>query len=357
MVRDWLYQNPQGAPPQPGSPRPVVYLPTWLQWDVMRQRPQYLLEALAEAGHGVFFVDPRIDRISVPSPGVTITPSLRSTPRSEVIIYTHFAPTRTLIDRYSAASVVYDILDDLSIYDPDEVGLPAERTVRHHHGPLMETADVVIASNPVLLERNRALRPDILLVENGVDPALFTIEGPRMGLGDAPIIGYHGAIAPWFDFGLLEQVASSQPGYRFVLVGPVLEGAEAGMTRLLQQANVTHVSERSASEVAVYVRSFDVGVIPFQVNEMTQGVTPLKLYEYLASGVPVVSTPLPACVAHPDVEVASDPARFAELIDQARQVSPEDRGRLRIAGRAASWSRRIEPLLDRLNSIGACRVP
>lgn len=351
-IRDWLYHNPQASPFPPGTLRPVVYLPTWLRWEVMRQRPQYLLEALAGAGHEVFFVDPRADRITVPSPGVTITPSLRSTPGSEVILYTHFAPTRTLIDRYSDGVVVYDILDDLSIYDPDEVGLPAERTVRHHHGPLMARADVVIASNTVLVERHLSERPDMVLIENGVDPTLFTPVGSGVALGDAPVVGYHGAIGPWFDFEMLAQLAEGRPGYRFVLVGPLLEGTSEGAESLAAFPNVTHFPEKPAVEVAAYVRSFDVGLIPFLVNEMTEGVTPLKLYEYLASGVPVVSTPLPACVAHPDVVVGVDRAGLLEAIDAAVALDPAARSALRASGEAASWSRRIEPLLERLESLG-----
>ncbi len=60
QLRDRLYGQPEGAAPTSGSLRPVVYLPTWLEWEVMKQRPQYLLEALAAAGHEVWFVDPRL---------------------------------------------------------------------------------------------------------------------------------------------------------------------------------------------------------------------------------------------------------------------------------------------------------
>ncbi|MFQ5523987.1 MAG: hypothetical protein ACE5F5_10460 [Acidimicrobiia bacterium] len=189
-LRDFIYATASGPAPAPGSLRPVVYLPTWLEWDEMKQRPQYLLEAFARAGHEVWFVDPRLKTPRTTTSGVHLVPSLRPTPRSDVIVYTHFAPTRTLLANYPRAAVVYDLLDDLSIYDPDETHLPQHRRVRYHHRDLVADADVVIVSSPVLAERHRAEREDLILVENGVDLYLFTPEGPRPAeLGPGPVVG------------------------------------------------------------------------------------------------------------------------------------------------------------------------
>lgn len=335
----------------------MVYLPTWVRWDVMRQRPQYLLEAFARAGHEVWFVDPTVDRPHRPIPGVRVVASLQDTPRSGIIVYTHFAPTRTMLEPYEDTVVVYDILDDLSIYDPDEVGLPEERTVRYHHGPLSAAADVVIVSNTVLAEKHRSEAGDLILVENGVDPLLFTPEGPREELGDAPVVGYHGAIAAWFDFEMVSAAARLRPHFSFVLVGPVLAGAAEGMKRLLELPNIVHHPEAPSGVVARFVRSFDVGTIPFVITEMTKGVTPLKMFEYLAAGVPVVASSLPACVEHPEVTTVSDPEEMAAALDTALEFGESDRERLRRAGLEASWDRRIEPLLERLDAKGLRRVP
>jgi glycosyltransferase involved in cell wall biosynthesis len=85
---------------------------------------------------------------------------------------------------------------------------------------------------------------------------------------------------------------------------------------------------------------------------MTEAVTPLKMYEYLASGVPMVATPLPACVAEPAVSTASDAAGFAGAIDAALTLDREQRRELRRRAEGASWDRRIEPLLARLEGLG-----
>lgn len=356
-VRDRVYGSPSASPYEAGSLRPVVYLPTWARWDVMKQRPQYLLQALADAGHDVYFVDPRHGGPDQVTGRVTITSGLTSVPSRDVIVYTHFAPTRTMLDQFEGAAVIYDILDDLTIYDPDEVGLPPERKVRFHHEPLMQEASIVITSNAVLAGRHRSEREDLILIENGVDAELFTPELPGVDLGDGPIVGYHGAIRSWIDFDLLHAVAESRPQYRFVLVGPVLRGVEEPTARLEELPNVRRLPEQDAAGVARHVRSFTVGIIPFVVNVTTQGVNPMKLNEYLASGVPVVATPLPSCVAHPEVLVGADARTWGSLLDQAVGMTAEDRLRMREAGLEASWDRLIRPLLQRLESLGLRHVP
>lgn len=351
-ARDRLYGRPKGAPAGPGL-RPVVYLPTWLEWERMKQRPQYLLEALARAGHEVWFVDPRLGEARTVGERVHLVPSIRPAPSLGAILYTHFAPTQTLIERFADRVVVYDVLDDLTIYEPNEEGMPVERTVRHHHEPLMETADVVIVSNPVLADRHRSERADLLVVENGVDLGRFTAEGPvATGLPEGPVVGYHGALAPWLDYGLIESVARLRPGLSFVFVGPVDPEVTDQAARLGDIPNVTLLPAQPSPSIASFVRGFDVGILPFVIDEMTEAVTPLKMYEYLASGVPMVATPLPACVAEPAVSTASDAAGFAGAIDAALTLDREQRRELRRRAEGASWDRRIEPLLARLEGLG-----
>jgi len=179
----------------------------------MRQRPQYVLAAFARSGHDVYFVDPR-EPMERMADGVRIVTSLGSVPKTSVILYVHFAPLAAMFDSFDSPVVVYDILDDLSIYDADEVGMPEERRVRYHHPSVMENADVVLASAPNLISKYQSERPDVLLVENGVEPSRFRGDLPLpvalAGIA-RPIVGYHGAVARWFDFDLFESVVKSLP--------------------------------------------------------------------------------------------------------------------------------------------------
>lgn len=348
-VRDRIYGYPAGPRPTAGDLRPVVYLPTWERWEVMKQRPQYLLEAMAAAGHEVWFVDLRLSEAETVDELIHLVPSIRDTPSAGVIIYTHFAPTQTLIERFRDRVVVYDLLDDLSIYEPSEQGMPVERTVRHHHGPLMNEADVVIASSPVLAERHRFERSDLILVENGVDLGRFHPEGPIASeLPQGTIVGYHGALAPWFDFELLTGVAGLRPDLSFVLVGPVDPEVESQAAKLGDLPNVSLIPAQGSDRIAEFVRGFNVGMLPFVVNEMTEAVTPLKMYEYLACAVPMVATPLPACLSEPAVRTASDPETFAAAIDSCVELGRGERLDLRTHAEPADWRRRVAPLRSRL---------
>ena len=168
----------RGTSPSRGTLRPVVYLPTWLSWDVMRQRPQSLLAALASTGHPVYFVDPR-ERAVRTDGGVTIVPSLRATPQRSALLYVHHAPSRGPAAWFADSALIYDVLDDLSMYALDEQGSRTAVQTATHHPHLLRSADVVIAASKVLADGVRVERPDVLLVENGVDPSRFNTPHPR----------------------------------------------------------------------------------------------------------------------------------------------------------------------------------
>jgi len=352
---------PSGPTPPQGELRPVVYLPTWARWDEMRQRPQYMLSAFARAGHRVYFVDPR-EPNARHADGVNIVPSLGSVPGSHVILYVHFAPLAAMFGSFNDAVVVYDILDDLSIYDDDEVGMPEERRVRSHHSSVMESADVVVASAPELIATHQSERDDIMLVENGVEPERFgSVETSPENMAEIgnPIVGYHGAVARWFDFALMHGVVEAMPEAQFVVVGPVDGDAERSIGQLEALGNFHRLDPVPSDEIPEYVAAFDVGLVPFVVDDLTRAVSPLKMYEYLAAGVPVVATPLPVCVAHPLVETASTVDAFVDAVRSAIVVRDSEAfiSAADAAADAASWDSRVDVVRSRLSEQGQLRVP
>ena len=245
-----------------------------------------------------------------------------------------FAPTR----------LVYDCNDAHA----DFPGLP--RWTRSLQEKTLRCADRVIVSGKRLREdavRVRGNDRDIHVVGNGVDYAAFERaldmrdKTPRA----RPRIGYLGAIAPWFDFELVGAAAAARPQWEFVLVGPVLGGAAAEVSRLKALPNVTVEPAVPHDDVPRVLAGFDVGLIPFRLNALTAGVNPNKLYEYLAAGVPVVSTPF-----SPDVEtgadavaLAPDAAGFVAACESCLSGSDDARARMRARARetaaAHDWSR------------------
>ncbi len=360
-MRDRMVGTPRPVGPAPGDLRPVVYLPTWSQWDVMRQRQQYVIAAFAAAGHEAWFVDvrtPEVRRVD----GVTIVPSLDQVPGHDVILYVHFAPVRTLFGKFRDPVVVYDILDDLSIYDPDETGTPAGRRVGAHHPALVRAADLVIVSSPVLADRHRPERADLELVPNGVDYARFSTPAPRPAdlpprRDGRPVVGFHGAVGDWIDLKLVGEVARAMPAWDFVMVGPVYHRMAGAAAALAAEPNVTLIGERPPDTMPGYVQAFDIGAVWFKIEHLTEAVTPLKLYEYLAAGLPVVGTELPVCRDEPLVHTAADAAGFVAALETAlaESADPEHAARARAAGAAAGWGHRLIPVRERLQAAGKLR--
>jgi glycosyltransferase involved in cell wall biosynthesis len=173
------------------------------------------------------------------------------------------------------------------------------------------------------------------------------------------VIGYHGWVQPWFDFDLLHAVAADRPDWQFAIVGPVNPAVAEAAARVERLGNVTFLGERPPRSMSAYAQAFDVGVVWRVVDDMTAGMTPLKLNEYLAAGTPVVSTPLPASKAQPAVITASDTGGMIDAVEEALRRRTDSAWQARTASAAAEadWARRIDPLMRRLETKGGRRVP
>jgi glycosyltransferase involved in cell wall biosynthesis len=191
---------------------------------------------------------------------------------------------------------------------------------------LLRRAEVVTATASQLHESLQPLRPDVILSPNAVD---FSFMQRRLAETSAPpeelarfvqhgrrIVGYYGALAKWLDYALLADAAGLRPQYQFVLVGPEYDSA-LQRSRLLDLPNVSWLGARPYASLPAYLRYFDVAVIPFKLNAVTQAVSPIKLYEYLAAGKPVVATPTRECMGIAGVLLASRAEEFAARLDEA----------------------------------------
>jgi glycosyltransferase involved in cell wall biosynthesis len=159
----------------------------------------------------------------------------------------------------------------------------------------------------------------VVYLPNGIAPQLLA-RAPEVAArarpAARPTIGFLGYLGPWLDFDLLNEVARQFPEAELVLVGPADADRHDQLTALQRLANVRFAGPVAYDRVAATLATFDVGLIPFQVIPYTRAVNPLKLYEYAAQEVPIVTTAF-----SPDVEqfgtavhVAHDPAAFIAAI-------------------------------------------
>ncbi|HSK07833.1 MAG TPA: glycosyltransferase, partial [Acidimicrobiia bacterium] len=202
------------------------------------------------------------------------------------------APAGPLLDRAKTLqgagwTLVYDLIDDWS--DPALGGDWYRPEVERD---LVASADRIAASAPDLVERAAAMGREAVLVPNAVNTAVFGTDLPPRP-SDLPetetIIGYHGSLyGEWFDWDSLRRVADAYPGAAVVLIG------DDKSPHPELPPNVHLLGLKPQTDLPAYVQRFDVGLVPFRVSPTTHAVSPLKAYEYLASGVPIASPRLRA---------------------------------------------------------------
>ncbi len=336
----------------------VVFLPS-VGWGIhLFQRPHHLARVFARLGYVAIFdssnAADRVDGFREIEPNLFLfsggpellheipSPLLWSFPYNFHLAAAYPQPVRT----------VYDWIDDLSVFPQDRALLD-----RNHERALREATLVATVARRLHAEA-LAARPDAIYLPNGVeyerfaapaapprDPDLLSFLSPG-----APVAGYYGALAEWFDYPLLEEVAASKPDWRFVLIGPQYDKSLPGQP-LLERRNVRWIGPRDYVRLPGYLSLFDVATIPFRINAITQATSPLKLYEYFAGARAVVTTPMSECRAHPEVRIAATPEEFSRALDEAREQGrdPDFRAHLRAIARENSWSARVMTALRALD--------
>jgi glycosyltransferase involved in cell wall biosynthesis len=250
------------------------------------------------------------------------------------------------------AFVVYDCVDDFSsleFYGPRERALVAaadERAAR--------TARVVFATTSTLYERHTRSNPETHLVRNvgdfehfvpAADPSFAAPE--LLGL-DRPVIGFAGNFMPGkVDFDALEAVAR-RSDWTLLLVGPAEAAVSDELERVTRHENVLWLGAKPYAELPRYVAAFDVALIPYVTNGYTASCFPLKTFEYLAAGKPVVATGLPELAGmEPDVVLADGPAGLVEAIESALdERSDDDRSRRMALAAQNTWETRVGRLVE-----------
>ncbi|MBU7317242.1 glycosyltransferase [Paenibacillus oleatilyticus] len=330
----------------------VIYPPT-LDWTWMKQRPQQLMTQLARLGYTVFFCNrtrsvPRVERIE-PNLFVvhhhehwlqTAWPKIRKTAPVLVWCSLPFAYL-SIAAAYSPDQIVYDCSDELGEWFRAEKQLAVR-------------ADAIVCSSQRLYDRIRRCYPEqrAALIRNGYDPSmkLHLLDeevAASHGSSKRRQIGYVGAWAPWIDEGLIGQ-CSQLFGAEVTVIGPPFDrrhrpGAYGGKVRFL--------GLKRHEELRDYIQSFSVCVIPFRITPVTVAANPVKAYEYLAAGKPVISTALPECQGMaPHVDIAESRGDFIRKVAE-RLDEPGD-GAARISyALNHTWERRAREIDAFLRSL------
>ncbi len=254
-------------------------------------------------------------------------------PRSRVMIT--FAPARGLLP---------SVERQLTVYWRRDAAANANyvMSVRHEearHERLLRRADLVVAVSPPLLADSAAHNPASVLLPNGADVAHFAEPGITSlpDLRPGPVIGYLGAVSWRLDVDLVAALATARPDWQFVLAGDVT-------VDLPTAPNLHAVGPQPWSQLPAWAHRFDVGIVPYLMESFNRSSFPLKVFDYLASGRPVVSTPLPGLEGlEPCVQLADGVDAFIEATEAALAgiATPEA---CRALAEANSWDHRADAL-------------
>jgi glycosyltransferase involved in cell wall biosynthesis len=217
--------------------------------------------------------------------------------------------------------VIYHRTDNFTELCAGITGSP--RIIRMYEEKMVNQADLVIVSAKELSDIPNLSGVNWVYIPHGVDLQRFENidkQPPReYDMKCDLIICYQGSIDRWVDFDLLFHIAKMQPTWCIYLVGPIRHGFNPDILRSLGSLpNIKFVGRVKYNRIPSFISHSDVCVIPFLINSLTRGVNPLKLWEYLACGKPVVSTPLPEVdLQYPLVRMASTPEKFVEAIKES----------------------------------------
>ncbi len=336
--------------------RPVI---CWaaIDWGFLLHRPQQLMLYLAREGHPVHYRNPGQVPGLAPeevAPNLRVYPDYDMLPpgvAGEAIYFVYFPAWAAWIEPHKDRFIVYDCLDD----DPAFAG---------HEELMLQRADLVFCCSQKLMEKHHGKHPRLVLLPNGVDLEHYRPhrlpDPPEMkeirSRGEA-VIGFTGAFyTGWVDAELLYYLAAARPEWQFVIIGHNYQwDFSAGPYKA--PPNMFYLGIRPYATLPAYVQCFDVGIIPFLDNPVSQAADPIKLYEYLGAGLPVVSRNLPFVQGFtpPVVYSYDDKEGCLAAITQALndEKKGEDEGRrirLELA-RSFSWDGRFSLCLAKLKEL------
>ena len=355
-----------------------------IDWHFRFQRPQQVLSRLAKRGHRIFYlstrlsgldarevhvdtVDEQIQLLSLPGnsrfniyrhipsksaikKGVeALSDFLIDQDCGEVVLLVHlpfWTPYAEALKERFGWPIIYDCMDEHSGFETNTEAMVSVE------GRLIDSADLVVVSS-LPLQTKLAFHRPVHLVRNACDYEHFNKlssreQGPLADM-KSPVIGYYGAIAEWFDLQVLERALFARPEWTFVLIGHV---SDARIHELNRYPNLKLLGEKPYNDLPSYLSGFDVCIIPFQRTPLTEATNPVKVYEYMASGKPIVARRLPELEEYEkDLSLYERPEDFIVYVERALKEDSESLRKKRQDIAASNrWEQRVDAYHELMES-------
>lgn len=338
----------------------TIIFPPSLDWsEQIFQRPQQIARALSKQGAQIFYFQHREHWETTPFreilPGLVLCSAPIEAawrlPKRRLFSYAMTWNCRSAI-MPNIEGMIYDYVDDLNVF------AGSQSRLANDHSVMMKKAHLLLATSERLLDKAQKYRKDALLCQNGVDYEHFanrktSLTTPPDDINaivtrGEPIAGYIGAMARWLDYPLMIETAKARSDWQFVLIGPDHDHSIPEL--LLTLPNVHWLGLKPYSVLPDYMRFFNAALVPFQINQVTDATSPVKLYEYMAAGIPVISTPIHEANKAPGVLIARYPSQFALCLDEALVLNQDVKYLAQIDrfARQNTWDIRATLILESL---------
>ena len=260
--------------------------------------------------------------------------------------------------------VIYEFFDDFELL-PKNVH---NKALKLFKTLIKRENTVVLASANDLYKKSINIGVDqskLKIVKNGVNVQDFQKDSYEIPdemksivKKGKPIIGYYGALtATWYDFPLLIDLVKSSPEYEFVLIGMKygdenIEKTEEYFSELNKYSNFTYIPPVNYSQLPYFANCFSVGIIPFQINEITKACSPVKLFEYMAMRLPIVTTALEECKLYKSCFISNNSEEFKSNIKLAINAKNDSSYQkiLSDEANANTWRSRVEDIVSIINT-------
>ncbi|WP_339149677.1 MULTISPECIES: glycosyltransferase [unclassified Sutcliffiella] len=272
----------------------IIYPPT-IDWTFMKQRPQQLMKQFADLGYIVYYcnltqhnkpIEPLAANLFLVHDFKRFTQDtlpLISKTVSSIGIWCSWAKLASKLPALNPDWVIYDCVDEFSSLLPYE-----EEMVR--------ISSAIVCTAHRIYDRLRRTYPEkeLVLIPNAYDVTLGVHTSHYPPNNGRQKIGYIGAWAPWVNVRLVSQLARAFPTCEVIIIGVEFDKKFS----LYHMENIRYLGHLPHEQLKMHLTSLDVCIIPFKLTPVTLATNPVKMYEYLAAGKPVVSTGLPECMLH-----------------------------------------------------------
>lgn len=226
--------------------------------------------------------------------------------------------------------VLYEYIDE--IHEDITQSIPKEFFEKHNYILNNEECYVVTTADKLYDDVKKVRNNNFVLSTNGVNIEDFivkdNIETPKV-IEDIQskhekIIGYYGALAKWFDYKLLDKVAKKYPNYAFVLIG-IEYDKSLKESKVLSNKNIYYIGKVDYKQLINYSSKFDLLTIPFLINEVTESTSPVKLFEYMCTQKPILTTAMKECKKYKSVNIANDHEEFIRKIPEVIELNKDEK--------------------------------